>query len=215
MKSGGAVVASDIPVHREIFRDAAEFFNPYSVDALSHAIETVIDPAKSARRRNSWQRAATVAERYSHETILPQWQSFLRSGGPDCAMNNRASDMSTDTAWEEWGRRDPYFGVITDPKFRRSKMNEEAEARIFRIGGPLRAVRLGHDSTIHRSGILHRPCWISGVASDDCSYRFARIVDEVVGFDVSSLCCRKRSATAKNTGCATFGCSTRTMPYRH
>ena len=30
MKSGGAVVASDIAVHREIYADAAEYCNPYS-----------------------------------------------------------------------------------------------------------------------------------------------------------------------------------------
>ncbi len=34
MKSGSPVVASDIPVHREVYADAAEFFNPYSIDAL-------------------------------------------------------------------------------------------------------------------------------------------------------------------------------------
>lgn len=79
MKSGGAVVASDIPVHREIYADAAEFFNPYSVDALSHAIQSVIDPLTSERRVGLVTRGATVAERYSHASILPKWQSFLQS----------------------------------------------------------------------------------------------------------------------------------------
>jgi glycosyltransferase involved in cell wall biosynthesis len=50
MRSGGAVVASDIPVHREIYADAAEYFNPYSADALSGAIQNVIDPRRSLRR---------------------------------------------------------------------------------------------------------------------------------------------------------------------
>ena len=34
--------------------------------------------------------------------------------------------MSTDDAWEQWGRRDPYFGVITHAKFRRADMTKEA-----------------------------------------------------------------------------------------
>jgi glycosyltransferase involved in cell wall biosynthesis len=79
MKSGGAVVASDIAVHREIYAEAAEFFNPYSVDALAHAIQSVIDPLQCVRRADLVTRGATVAERYSHESILPKWQSFLQS----------------------------------------------------------------------------------------------------------------------------------------
>jgi glycosyltransferase involved in cell wall biosynthesis len=79
MKSGSPVIASDIPVHREIYADAAELFNPYSVDALSFAIQSVIDPARSARRAELVTRGAAVAERYTHESILPKWQSFLHS----------------------------------------------------------------------------------------------------------------------------------------
>jgi glycosyltransferase involved in cell wall biosynthesis len=79
MKSGSPVIASDIPVHREIYADAAEFFNPYSVDALSFAIQSVIDPARSARRAELVTCGAAVAERYTHESVLPKWQCFLHS----------------------------------------------------------------------------------------------------------------------------------------
>jgi hypothetical protein len=79
MKSGGAVIASDIPVHREIYGEAAEFFNPYSAEALSRAIQSVIDPLQNERRAELVNRGATVAERYSHASILPKWQSFLQS----------------------------------------------------------------------------------------------------------------------------------------
>jgi glycosyltransferase involved in cell wall biosynthesis len=79
MKSGGAVVASDIAVHREIYADAAEYFNPYSSQDLARAIREVIDPARSARRDELVARGAIVSRRYGHETILPQWQAFLTS----------------------------------------------------------------------------------------------------------------------------------------
>jgi glycosyltransferase involved in cell wall biosynthesis len=79
MKSGGAVVASDIAVHREIYADAAEFFNPYSVDALLHAIQSVIDPTYNTRRDELVAAGAVVAERYTHESIVPKWHSFLQS----------------------------------------------------------------------------------------------------------------------------------------
>jgi glycosyltransferase involved in cell wall biosynthesis len=79
MKSGSPVIASDIAVHREIYGKAAEFFNPYSVDALSFAIQSVIDPTRSARRAELVTRGAAVAERYTHASILPKWQCFLQS----------------------------------------------------------------------------------------------------------------------------------------
>jgi glycosyltransferase involved in cell wall biosynthesis len=79
MKSGSPVVASDIPVHREVYADAAEFFNPYSIDALFHALQSVMDPALSARRDELLTKGTTVAERYEHASILPKWQSFLQS----------------------------------------------------------------------------------------------------------------------------------------
>jgi glycosyltransferase involved in cell wall biosynthesis len=82
MRSGGTVAASDIPVHREVFGDAAEYFNPYSVDAVTHAIESVIDPARNARRDELVAKGAIVSARYSHDAILPKWQSFLRFCAP-------------------------------------------------------------------------------------------------------------------------------------
>jgi glycosyltransferase involved in cell wall biosynthesis len=80
MKSGGAVIASDIAVHREIFVDAAEYFNPYSIDDVARAIQAVIDPARSARRDELVARGAIVAQRYAFEVILPRWQAFLNAG---------------------------------------------------------------------------------------------------------------------------------------
>jgi glycosyltransferase involved in cell wall biosynthesis len=79
MKCGGAVVASDIAVHREVYADAAEYFNPYSADDLARAIKAVIDPAHSRRREELVARGAVVARRYSYEVILPKWEAFLES----------------------------------------------------------------------------------------------------------------------------------------
>jgi glycosyltransferase involved in cell wall biosynthesis len=81
MKSGSPVIASDIPVHREVYADAAEFFDPYSVDALSSAIHSVIDPSRAARRAELVSRGLIVAERYVSASILPKWHSFLQSHG--------------------------------------------------------------------------------------------------------------------------------------
>jgi glycosyltransferase involved in cell wall biosynthesis len=82
MKSGGAVIASDIAVHREIYADAAEYFNPYSVGDAARAIQNVIHPTHSARRDALIAKGAIVSRRYDYEVILPQWESFLKSVSP-------------------------------------------------------------------------------------------------------------------------------------
>ena len=79
MRSGGAVVASDIPVHREVYVDAAEYFNPYSVDDLVRAVECVIAPDGEARRDELIEKGAGISSRYTYDAILPQWESFLRT----------------------------------------------------------------------------------------------------------------------------------------
>jgi glycosyltransferase involved in cell wall biosynthesis len=77
MRSGGAVVASDIPVHREIYADAAEYFNPYSTEALSAAIQNIIDPRRSILRHQLVMQGAIIAQRYTHDLILSKWRAFL------------------------------------------------------------------------------------------------------------------------------------------
>ncbi len=79
MKSGGAVVASEIAAHREIYLDAAEYFNPYSVADLSRAIRNVIDTANSEHRDELVAKGSLVAKRYASEVIMPQWEAFLRA----------------------------------------------------------------------------------------------------------------------------------------
>ncbi len=81
MRSGGAVVASDIPVHREVYLDAAEYFNPYSVDDLVRALECVIAPNGEPRRDELIAKGSSVSSRYTYDAILPQWEAFLRTLG--------------------------------------------------------------------------------------------------------------------------------------
>lgn len=46
----------------------------------------------------------------------------------------QAATRDTDSDWEQIGRLDPYFGVLTDPKFRRENLTEEARAQFFKSG---------------------------------------------------------------------------------
>lgn len=78
MRSGGVVIASDIPVHREIYTDAAEFFNPYSTASLLESLKKVVYAPDAVQvQQNLRECGQVVATRYLPENILPQWERFL------------------------------------------------------------------------------------------------------------------------------------------
>jgi SAM-dependent methyltransferase len=94
-------------------------------------------------------------------------------------------DMSTDSAWEEWGRRDPYFGVITDPKFRSSGLNEHVKQEFFESGEShvhhvLATIRKHIDPQFSPRAVLDFGCGVGRLLVP-----FGKIADEVVGLDVS------------------------------
>ena len=78
MRCGGVVAASDIPVHREIYADAAEYFNPYSAEDMAGTIARLIDLHRPERRRELRAAAESVSNRYSPETILEKWRILLK-----------------------------------------------------------------------------------------------------------------------------------------
>lgn len=77
MQCAGAVVASDIRVHRDVFAEAAEYFNPYAAPELAAALERVIAPESGARRAELVIAGRAVAARYRPEVVLPLWRDFL------------------------------------------------------------------------------------------------------------------------------------------
>jgi 2-polyprenyl-3-methyl-5-hydroxy-6-metoxy-1,4-benzoquinol methylase len=104
----------------------------------------------------------------------------------DDVMTEHQIDVSTDIAWEEWGRRDPYFGVITDPKFRSADLNEQAKREFFDSGathvhGVLATIRKHIDPDFAPKSVLDFGCGVGRMLS-----AFAKIADDVVGLDVSS-----------------------------
>jgi hypothetical protein len=77
MRCGGVVAASDIPVHREIYGAAAEYFSPYSVADIANAIARLIDPVHTELRESFVRAGAATSAKYVPENILPKWQAFL------------------------------------------------------------------------------------------------------------------------------------------
>ncbi len=80
MRCGGMVAASDIPVHREVYGEAAEYFDPYDTGSLTASLQGLIAGAGAEttleRLRGAGQQQSAL---YLPERILPQWAAFLRS----------------------------------------------------------------------------------------------------------------------------------------
>lgn len=97
MLSGGPVVASDIPVHREVYADASEYFDPYCEEALADAMERVI--VKPAYSRALIARGLQQGRKFTRESIGPQWEVFfdrVRAGEFDRARGkSKTRDVAT------------------------------------------------------------------------------------------------------------------------
>jgi GT2 family glycosyltransferase/SAM-dependent methyltransferase len=104
------------------------------------------------------------------------------------AFNPRISgvSMSTDDAWQKWGEQDPYYGVITDEKFRVGNITEEAKHAFFESGRlhvehVLATCRHRLSKTFSPKRILDFGCGVGRVLIP-----FAKLDAEVVvGVDVS------------------------------
>jgi SAM-dependent methyltransferase len=92
---------------------------------------------------------------------------------------------ATDSAWEAWGRQDPYFGVITDPRFRRESLTPEAKQEFFDSGRThveaiLSVTRAVVVPAFSPKRVLDFGCGVGRLVMP-----FAKIAEEVIGMDVS------------------------------
>lgn len=78
MSCGGVVAASDIPVHREVFDDAAEYFDPYDEKSAADTISALLVTSASYRRSALVEAGRRVSERYDPKVLLPLWQELIR-----------------------------------------------------------------------------------------------------------------------------------------
>lgn len=80
MRSGGVVIASDIPVHHEVYDDAALYFDPYSTDDLVGVLANILHKPDSEKIREQLrQRGAQVSQRYLPEHVRPLWEKLFLS----------------------------------------------------------------------------------------------------------------------------------------
>lgn len=92
--------------------------------------------------------------------------------------------FSTDKDWSEWGRVDPYFAVLTDPRYRKDRL-EENRTEFMQTGDDYVTKHLIEIEralgTIRRGRALDFGCGVGRIAIP-----LARKFDEVVGLDIST-----------------------------
>jgi glycosyltransferase involved in cell wall biosynthesis len=79
MSSGGIVIASDIKVHREIYKDAAEYFSTYDSKSLVDKLRILLsdDQETTLLKSDLRRKGLMVSERYTARIIMPKWTDFL------------------------------------------------------------------------------------------------------------------------------------------
>jgi glycosyltransferase involved in cell wall biosynthesis len=77
MKCGGIVAASDIPVHREIYQDAAAYFNAYDAEDAAAVLHRLLEESSASRPESMRAAGNRVSALYSAEAIMPQWEAFF------------------------------------------------------------------------------------------------------------------------------------------
>jgi len=100
-------------------------------------------------------------------------------------LSTEPLDLSTDLAWEEWGRRDPYFAVITDPRYRGSGITDELKREFFESGriyveNLFATIRKHIHPDFRPRSVLDFGCGVGRLLAP-----FAAIAEDVVGVDVS------------------------------
>jgi glycosyltransferase involved in cell wall biosynthesis len=80
MACGTPVLASDIPVHRWVYGDAAEYFDAYDPQALARRIAAFADAPRDEGRlaalRDRGQRQAAL---YRPEALAPRWEAAINA----------------------------------------------------------------------------------------------------------------------------------------
>lgn len=77
MRCGGVVMASDIPVHREIFQKASVYFNPYSSEDAAAVIQQTLSQEGAPIRKELRTHSSRVIELYTPKALLQKWDDLF------------------------------------------------------------------------------------------------------------------------------------------
>ena len=79
MACGTPLIASDIPVHRWVYGDAAEYFDPYDEEALARLLARFAElPREDGHLAALRDRGLRQAALYKPETLAPRWEAAIQ-----------------------------------------------------------------------------------------------------------------------------------------
>lgn len=93
--------------------------------------------------------------------------------------------MSTDKHWKKWGAENPYFGVISDDKYRKENLTSEVLEEFFTSGVEhvnyiLGLINKNFEGNFTPNSVLDFGCGVGRLAIP-----FSRIAETVLGVDIS------------------------------
>lgn len=106
----------------------------------------------------------------------------------------------TDQAWKQWGEVDPYFGVMTEDKFRADNLNDQSRQEFFQSGQQmvdhvLEMCREHVRPDFAPKKVLDYGCGVARMA-----IAFARGAESVTGIDVSDGMLSEAAANIQRMG---------------
>jgi SAM-dependent methyltransferase len=109
--------------------------------------------------------------------------------------------VSTDSAWQDWGLRDPYYAVLTNPKYRSASLSPEIKAEFLEsgkatVGYVLETCRRFFDVNFSPQRVLDFGCGVARM-----SIAFAEQAHEVMGMDISSAMLAEAKLNCASRGC--------------
>ena len=109
---------------------------------------------------------------------------------------------NSDVDWKNWGKQDPYYGVLAHPKFRRSELNEDSLQEFFETGRTHVEHVLGVVSQrlcpgLEPSRVLDYGCGVGRLIVP-----FAERCEHVTGIDVSADMLNEAAKNAEQRGLA-------------
>ncbi len=104
-----------------------------------------------------------------------------------------------DRVWEEYGRSDPYFGVVSRGEFRRAGMDEARRAEFFATG-ERHISQIFHDLRTFSPGFAPRRALDFGCGVGRLVVPLARRCEHVTGVDVSPAMRAEAAANLRRLG---------------
>ncbi len=122
-------------------------------------------------------------------------------------------ERNTDKDWKRYGSEDPYYGVVSDEKYRKENLTPEAVREFFRTGEEHADYVMGQIRRHQAPDFAPRRILDFGCGVGRCAIPFARHGESVLGLDVSEAMIEeaRRNAETLGVGNATFAVSDNTL----